>query len=549
MSTRRHFVHRTAAGAAVVVLAPQELALAAGGKKDKAPRLLRSGRFAEGLISADPTPDSISLWTRVTNAEGAGKVLLEVAREDDFRKVVASKTIATSGSVNHAVKARVDGLKPHTEYFYRFANAKNETKVGRFRTAAPADSREPVRFAYWSCQDYTHGYFNAHEVMAKEDLDFMICLGDYIYAESYHTVAGGTGVRDDVIGRESEVPPKPGALVGYYREALTLRHYRDKYSLYRKDPALRELHRQFPMVYVPDDHEVQDNYAGKAGSAQLPPTSRYTAARKKAARKAFFESNPRFPNGKTLYGSLTFGRTVELFTMDQRSYRADQPCLDAIAPPCADYDQPRAFLGRTQMKALKKGLSKSKATWKILANEVTIMPTMVLGGSYFTYDSWQGYPREREELLKHIDDKDINGVVFVTGDIHTFIAGDVKRDMGKGKSVAVEFVGGSISSIGLGEIDLPAGNGVVIPGNDQNPKTDPALINTLRGINPWVDTADFDHHGYGVIEARRNSLESRFVRMKTIKQRSRARETQKGFVYRLDRGQKSIKGVNGPDAT
>ena len=35
------------------------------------------------------------------------------------------------------------------------------------RTAAPPDSNEPVRFAYWSCQDWTHGFYNAHEVMAR----------------------------------------------------------------------------------------------------------------------------------------------------------------------------------------------------------------------------------------------------------------------------------------------------------------------------------------------------------------------------------------------
>ena len=57
-----------------------------------------------------------------------------------------------------------------------------------------------MRFAFFSCQDYTHGYYNAHELLADEDLDFVVCLGDYIYAESYHSRKGGTGVRDDKIG-------------------------------------------------------------------------------------------------------------------------------------------------------------------------------------------------------------------------------------------------------------------------------------------------------------------------------------------------------------
>ena len=544
MPTRRQFVNRAASGAAVAVFAPQELVLAA--RRPGSSRLLRSGGFADGIVSAEPSTKGISLWTRMTEAEGSGRVLVEVAREKDFRRVVARKTVGTDASINHSVKARFDGLKPHTEYFYRFENARNQSKVGRFRTAAPADSNEPVRFAYFSCQDYTHGYYNALEAMAREDLDFMVCLGDYIYAESYNTVAGGTGVRDDNIGTPSD-PPEEG-IAPYFREALTLADYRAKYSLYRSDPALRKLHEQFPMVYIPDDHEVQDNYAGLEADGGLEPELRYSFARKKAARKAFFESHAKFPGGKRLYRSQSFGRTVELFVMDQRAHRANQPCGDEVVPPCEDYVQPRSFLGRPQMEWLKDGLGKSKATWKIMANQVTIMPTMVLGGSNFTYDTWTGYPLDREELLGHIRDEKIDDVVFLTGDIHTFIAGDVRTDMGKGESVAVEFVGGSITSLSLGEIDLPAGDGIVIPGNDADPNTSPDLINTLRGINPWVDQADFDHHGYGLIEARRNGLTSKFVRMQTIKKRTRAKEPETGFVYELERGQKSIKGVNGPPA-
>jgi alkaline phosphatase D len=539
MPTRRHFLRRAGTGAAVAVLAPQELVLPAHGASSR--RLFRSGRFADGIVAGDPTARSIALWTRVTDAEGSGRVQLEVARDDDFRHLVASRTVHTDETVNHAVKARVKGLKPHTDYFYRFTTAKHDSKVGRFRTALPADSRQPVRFAYFSCQDYTHGYFNAHEVMLKEDVDFIVCLGDYIYAESYNSVAGGTGVRDDLIGSPSISP-------NYEREALTLADYRAKYSLYRSDPALRKLHERFAMVYIPDDHEVQDNYAGGVPDGGLGPETRFSPARKRAARKAFFESSPRFPDGKRLYRTLNFGRTVELFIMDQRAHRANQPCNDATAPPCADLYQPRAFLGRTQLDWLKKRLSASRATWKVMANEVTIMPTMVLNGAFVAYDSWQGYPLEREELLTHIRDKQIQDVVFVTGDIHTFIAGDVRTDLGKGEPVAVEFVAGSISSIGFGESVLPAGNGAVITGNDANPATDPALVATLRGLNPWVDQADLDHHGYGVIEASTKGLSSRFVRMQTIKARTRATLPETGFTYRLERGQTSIKGVNGPVA-
>ena len=57
-----------------------------------------------------------------------------------------------------------------------------------------------MTFAYFSCQDYTHGWYNALARMADEDVDFVVCLGDYIYDEAYHSIADGTGVRDDRIG-------------------------------------------------------------------------------------------------------------------------------------------------------------------------------------------------------------------------------------------------------------------------------------------------------------------------------------------------------------
>ena len=138
--------------------------------------------------------------------------------------------------------------------------------------------------------------------------------------------------------------------------------------------------------------------------------------------------------------------------------------------------------------------------------------------------------------------------MFVTGDIHTFIAGDVRRDDGAGDSVALEFVGGSVTSLSLGETDLNAGGGVVIPGNDANPSTAPALVDALRGINPWVDQADFDHHGYGLAKVSRQEFDVTLKRVSTIKRKTTQTLSTEGFRYRVERGQRSIKGVNGPDA-
>jgi alkaline phosphatase D len=495
------------------------------------------------VVAGDPTAKGISLWTRFdpSGGGGTGTVELEIAKDKSFRNVVARKAIKTGAASNHAVKARVGGLKAHEQYYYRFASKGADSAVGRFRTALPADSKAPVKFAFFSCQDYTHGYYNALDVMAGGDYDFVVCLGDYIYAEAYHSVKGGTGVRDDKIGRAN--PDNPDIV----REAVTLADYRAKYQLYRSDPLLRAVHSKFPMVMLWDDHEVQDNYAGKPADGGLAAGKHFSQARKKVARQAFFESMPAFPGGAKLYRNLQFGANVDLIITDQRSYRDNQPCDDAVVAPCADYSQPRDFLGRPQMNWVKDALASSKAKWKVMANEVTIMPTRVLGGANYTYDNWLGYPQEREELLTHIRDKKIQDVVFITGDIHTFIAGDVRTgDGATGDTVATELVGGSITSQSLGETDLNAGGGTTIKGNDGNPATPAAIIDALRGINPQVDSADFDHHGFGSVTATPTGLTCEMVRMQTIKKRSTAKLPSADWTYHVTPGSPSIKGQHGP---
>jgi alkaline phosphatase D len=538
LPSRRQFVTSAGSAAAAAIFAPR--ALAGGLTRAAAAPLARGGRFTDGVMAGEPMPTAITLWSRVDQLAGPASVDLEVARDSGFRHVVAHKRIATSGNADHNIKARVTGLKPYEQYYYRFATRTQDGPVGRFRTALPADSQQPVKFAFYSCQDYTHGYYNAHELMARDDLDFVVCLGDYIYAETYHSRKDGTAVRDDRIG--SSGPDKT-----IVREAVTLADYREKYRLYRSDKALQKVQAKFPVVMLWDDHEVQNNYAGGEPDGGLPPAERYSNKRRRNAYKAFFEAMPYFaPKGDRIYRRLSFGKTVDLIVMDQRQYRANQPCGDAVAPACADWDQPRNFLGRSQMDWVKTQLRSSPAAWKVMANEVMMMPAKVLNDSYYSFDSWQGYPREREELLTFIQSSAIKDVVFVTGDIHTFIAGDVRTQMGTGDTVALEFVGGSITSQSLGELSLDAGGGVKLAGNDRNPHTDPNVIGILRQVNPWVDQADFDHHGYGRVTATQQGFDCELVRLQTIKKKTTATLAASGYRWQVARGQTSIKGVNGP---
>ena len=521
MPTRRQFLRVAGASAAATVVAPQASVL---GQSRKSP-LLRGGRFSEGVMSGDPTPRSIVLWTRVGGVERGGSVRLEVARDRSFDRVVARETISTNGNIDHTVKARIAGLRPDERYYYRFETATEQSQIGRFRTAPPPDSNSKVRFAFFSCQEFTHGYWNAHSLMADEDLDFVVCLGDYIYETplDLNSATGPyTAVRPDTVG-----------------DARTVAQYRQKYRLYRSDPALREVQRNFPLVVIWDDHEVEDNYAGGD-----PTSEDWDPNRRRAGYRAWFEYMPTYPiekGGSRIYRNLRFGRNLELFMLDQRQYRDNQPCGDQPGPSCPEREQPRDFLGDRQMNWVKNGLRRSSATWKVIGSELQVMPAKV-GQSYVPeFDGWQGYPVERRELLSHIRDREIDNVAFVTGDVHYFAGGNVEVDEGDARTVvAHEFVGGSISSASPGESKFNLGGGVSLQGNDQNPNTSPQLIQTLEGFNPWFDAVDIDHHGYGVVEISRGELDVRLRRVATIKQRSRQRL--RDLRWTVESGKKGIIG-------
>jgi alkaline phosphatase D len=538
MNTRRQFLARTGAATAAVVLAPDE-ALAIKRRAKRPANMLRGGRFPQGVLSGEPAPNAITLQTKVDGVDGAGRVRLEVARDPDFRHIVARRDLLTTSAIAHSVKARVTGLKPHRRYWYRFETRDRHSPVGRFQTSLPPDSNATVRFAFFSCADYTNGYYNAYELMAREDLDFVVCLGDYIYSEVYHEIGDGRAVRSDAIGRPN---PHYSTIL---HEAGTLPEYRAKYALYRSDPALRKMHAAFPMVSVWDDHEVLNNYANKADDGGLTLRHGFSRARRDAAYQAFFESMPVFPTGRSrIYRNVELGRSVELIMLDERQYRDDQPCGDALAFPCASWDRPRSILGARQLGFLKQRLSASKAAWKVVGGQGMVMPTRVHDGQYQRFDSWQGYPQEREQLCVHIAQSGIKDVVFISGDVHTVVAGDVVSAMGAGTVVGAEFSAGSITSANVGESNFRMPNGQLIPGSNTSPLTPPEVQAHYLAINPWFAQLDLDHHGYGVVAASPSTFDITLKRVLTVKQPNNFTALPStGFRWRLKRGQTTIKGT------
>ncbi|MFF9169013.1 MULTISPECIES: alkaline phosphatase D family protein [unclassified Streptomyces] len=459
--------------------------------------------FLHGVASGDPLPDGILLWTRVTPVpeaipgSGTGpdtEVAWVVATDRALTDVVARGTVVATAASDHTVKADVRGLRPATDYYFRFSAGGTDSPVARTRTAPAADA--PVaglRFGVVSCANWEAGHFAAYRhLAARSDLDAWLHLGDYIYEYgSGEYAARGTVVR----------PHAPA------HEILTLADYRIRHATYKTDPDLQALHLKAPVVAIWDDHEFADN-AWSGGAVNHTEGAEGTwAARQAAAKQAYFEWMPVRPAlAGTTYRRLRFGKLADLSLLDLRSFRSQQA---ATASGSVD-DPDRTITGRAQLDWLKAGLKASDTTWRLVGNSVMISPFAVgslsadllkplaklLGlpqeGIAINTDQWDGYTDDRRELLAHLRANAIRNTVFLTGDIHMAWANDVPVDAGTyplSPSAATEFVVTSVTSDNLDDI-------VKAPEGTISALASPVIRAANRHVH-WVDT---DRHGYGVLD-------------------------------------------------
>ncbi len=302
----------------------------------------------------------------------------------------------------------------------------------------------------------------------------------------------------------------------------------------------------------------------------------------------------------TTYRALRFGRNVDLILTDNRTYRsrdlANRPemtdffskdfprmlaeeALDILDAGSA-YDHgrpppqialggrqlrnfrsaepPQSMLGKTQKAWFLGQLSSSSATWKLWGNSVGAsdvradLHNLPQGGGpqwpgagygIFAHDDWGGYRFERAEILDHVRDHGITGLVSLAGDRHAFYAGWLAASLPPKPfaPVALEFVTGSISAPtaaeafdhtmtpdkpwaaiyrqpstpgqpGLATINLTARRGVKASLALQR-GADPAAIAAAANpeVAPHLDLMDCGGHGYVLIAAHASFLDAELV--------------------------------------
>jgi alkaline phosphatase D len=405
--------------------------------------------FTLGVAAGDPTPSGAVIWTRLApkwlEPEGGmdgERVVVgwEVAEDEQFSRVAQRGRYTAAPELGYSVHVDVNGLASDRWYFYRFTLQQGPSPVGRLRTA-PADGAEtPLRFAFASCQHWEQGLFTAYEHVAREELDLVAHLGDYIYE-----TAG-------VDGRVRKYATT---------EIRTLEHYRIRYAQTKSDPALQAAHARAPWVVTWDDHEVDNNYANLAGENQME-SEEQMRLRRAAGYQAWWEHQPvRVPRARswsdlTITRTLDWGALARVWVLDTRQYRSDQACGDGNRDvPCGDWADPaRTMMGAAQERWLAEGLAASRARWSVLANQTRVAPwdSVVGEARRQAMDSWAGYPAALGRLMQAIGQHAPNRTVVITGDIHSNWVNELRTryDRPEAPVIGAELVGTSISSGGDG---------------------------------------------------------------------------------------------------
>ncbi|MBO1514405.1 alkaline phosphatase [Metabacillus sp. BG109] len=449
---RRNFLHGAGkiAGLSLGLTIVNSMGL--GESRVNAAPKFQSYPFTLGVASGDPLSDSIVLWTRLAPdpLNGGGMQLQsvpvkwEIAKDEHFRHIIKRGTEIARPELAHSVHAEVDGLEPNTIYYYRFKTGHELSPVGKTKTLPTAgESIASMTFAFASCQQYEHGYYTAYEHMAKEELDLVFHLGDYIYEYGPNEYVAGTG----------NVRTHSGP------EIITLEDYRNRHAQYRSDANLKAAHAAFPWVVTWDDHEVENNYANV-----IPEKGQSVEAfikRRAAAYQAYYEHMPlrrtSLPNGADmqLYRDFTYGNLAAFFVLDTRQYRDDQANGDGTKAHTEEsLDPNRSSLGKKQEEWLLGNLGNSKSHWNVLAQQIFFAQRRFGTDTTptFSMDSWDGYPATRQRITDFVNNKNMKNLVVLTGDVHASWASNLMTDYNNNSSkiVGAEFVGTSITSGGNG---------------------------------------------------------------------------------------------------
>lgn len=297
----------------------------------------------------------------------------------------AATTVGYTGQLGknfNPLQFQVGGLEPGTTYQYNFIIDGKRSQGGEFTTKQLWQWRQKVppdfSFITGSCAYFNEPVYDRpgtpygkdssiFKTMTKEKAAFMLWTGDNWYTRE----------------------------VDYYSEwGLWYRPHRD-----RSLPVLQDFLKAMPHYASWDDHDYGPNNSG----------SSYVL--KNESRNVFMNywCNPSYgENGEGVYTMISYS-DVDIFLCDDRWWRSADPVKDSIN---GKPNPEKIMLGRKQMQWLKNSLLYSGATFKII-----VIGSQVLN-PVSPYDKLRDFSLEYNELMGFLQEYNINGVLFLSGDRH-----------------------------------------------------------------------------------------------------------------------------------
>jgi alkaline phosphatase D len=220
-------------------------------------------------------------------------------------------------------------------------------------------------------------------------------INDPKYERSGDMYGGDYRIFESIAAKNPDVMLWTGDNV-YYREAdwssPQMMSYR--YGHTRETPEMQPLLGSSHNYAIWDDHDYGPNNANRSyhlKGAALDIFKRYWA-------------NPTYglPSERGIFTKFTWG-DVDFFLLDDRFHRS---------PNRAPRDAGKTMWGKDQLQWLIDALETSDAPFKMVVNGGQIL------NRYDYYETLARFPHDRKRLLSAIREREIEGVMFLTGDRH-----------------------------------------------------------------------------------------------------------------------------------
>ncbi|MFE4690372.1 alkaline phosphatase D family protein [Streptomyces sp. NPDC056749] len=423
-----------------------------------APAFALSGRPSAswGVQVGDVTASSALVWVR---SDRPARMVVETSATESFRRARTWHGPLVDARTDFTGTTPLYGLPAGEQVHYRvtLVDPHDPRRTGKpvhgtFRTA-PATRRDGVRFLWsgdiagqgWGINPDIGGY-RVYDEMRRLDPDFFLCSGDNIYADG--VLEPSVTLPDGRVWHNITTPEKS-------KVAETLDEYRGNFRYNLLDDNLRAFNAQVPSLVQWDDHEVRNNwYPG-----QILDDARYTekdvdvlAARSMRAFREYFPvpTLQGAPQERRMHRVVRHGPLLDVFVLDMRSFRNANS-------PGRQPDDTTGILGAEQLSWLKRELSRSRATWKVIAADMPLGLVVPDGATDFeaVAQGDPGAPLGRElqiaELLRHIKHRRITGTVWLTADVHYTSAQHYAPERAAFKDFAPfwEFVSGPLAAGGF----------------------------------------------------------------------------------------------------